>query len=430
MARFLILTFPLAGHVNPAIPIVRKLIEHGHEVLWITGRIFRERVEATGARYRLLPDEIDPGDKELYDLFPQLVELKGWAQVQWYVKHVFLDSSRPMIKAIDHAMQDYPADILIGNSVAPGVFYKSEISNIPSVMFSDTPFGMMSRDTAPSGLGITPGRTILKKLRNRLLNFLVYNLLSRDINRYATALYDELGLKPTQKPGNRGYYENPALKLILQFSTAAFEYPLSDLPDTFHFIGPIVPEPVPDYPLPHWWPELNTTRPVVLINQGTVANNMEDIIVPATLGLRHEDMLVIAVPVPTDDLTEMPDNVRTESFIPFGNILPHVDIMITNGGYGATQMALAHGIPVVIAGATEDKMEVAGRVEWSGCGINLRKKRPSSRIFLDAVREILGNKSYRDNARRFQDEVLRSDAPAKAVALLENLVDEQKGGNV
>jgi UDP:flavonoid glycosyltransferase YjiC (YdhE family) len=104
--------------------------------------------------------------------------------------------------------------------------------------------------------------------------------------------------------------------------------------------------------------------------------------------------------------------------------------MISNGGYGATQMALAHGIPVVIAGATEDKMEVAGRVEWSGCGINLRKKRPSSRIFLDAVREILGNKSYRDNARRFQDEVLRSDAPARAVALLEGLVDEQKGGNV
>jgi UDP:flavonoid glycosyltransferase YjiC (YdhE family) len=53
-------------------------------------------------------------------------------------------------------------------------------------------------------------------------------------------------------------------------------------------------------------------------------------------------------------------------------LLPKVDVMVTNGGYGAVQRALSTGIPLVVAGNTEDKPEVAARVAWSGAGVNLR----------------------------------------------------------
>ena len=49
MARFLIATMPFVGHVNPGLPVARRLIERGHEVRWYTGRRYRERVEATSA---------------------------------------------------------------------------------------------------------------------------------------------------------------------------------------------------------------------------------------------------------------------------------------------------------------------------------------------------------------------------------------------
>jgi UDP:flavonoid glycosyltransferase YjiC (YdhE family) len=51
MARFLIGTIPLVGHVNPALPIARQLVERGHEVWWYTGKNFQSKVEATGARF-------------------------------------------------------------------------------------------------------------------------------------------------------------------------------------------------------------------------------------------------------------------------------------------------------------------------------------------------------------------------------------------
>jgi UDP:flavonoid glycosyltransferase YjiC (YdhE family) len=86
-------------------------------------------------------------------------------------------------------------------------------------------------------------------------------------------------------------------------------------------------------------------------------------------------------------------------------------------------MALAHGIPLVIVGATEDKMEVAARVEWSGSGINLRNNRPSPDSLRKAVREVLANPVYRDNARRIQSDFAQYDAPTRAAELLEALAN-------
>jgi len=63
--------------------------------------------------------------------------------------------------------------------------------------------------------------------------------------------------------------------------------------------------------------------------------------------------------------------------------------MVTNGGYGGTQQALAHGIPLVIAGTTEDKPDVAARVAWAGVGINLKTDAPTPEQVRAAVRTLV-----------------------------------------
>jgi hypothetical protein len=37
MARFLIVTMPFVGHFGAALPLSKKLIEHGHDVWWYIG---------------------------------------------------------------------------------------------------------------------------------------------------------------------------------------------------------------------------------------------------------------------------------------------------------------------------------------------------------------------------------------------------------
>jgi len=215
--------------------------------------------------------------------------------------------------------------------------------------------------------------------------------------------------------------------LIMHNSTSAFEYPRSDQPENVHFIGPILPEPDPTFQPPLWWSDLKGSEPVILVNQGTIATNLDNLIVPTIKGLKDQQMLVVAVPVKEGELGELPEHVRAEPFIPFDHLLPHVDVMVTNGGYGGTQFALAHAIPLVVAGETEDKMEVAARVEWAGAGINLRKQRPSPGEVRDAVKEVLGSPVYRENAKRIQSDFAKYDAPTRAAELLEALASGELG---
>jgi UDP:flavonoid glycosyltransferase YjiC (YdhE family) len=356
---------------------------------------------------------------EFFDFHPELKKLKGLAQIKWWIKHVFLDACSRDIRTIDSVLEDFPADVLVGDSVSLGVFFKSEMGGPPSAEISLLPLALASRDTAPFGSGLLPGTNILTKTRNRMLNFVVYQILFRDVTHYASATRQKLGLAPLHGTFLRARFEIPSL--VVHISTPAFEYYRSDQPEHVRFIGPVIPDPDPTYDPPCWWPDLSESRPVVLANQGTLATNLEDLIVPTISALKDERMLVISVPVKDGQLGDLPENVRAEPYIPFDHLLPHVDVMITNGGYGGVQWALSQGIPLVVAGEAEDKMEVAGRVEWTGTGVNLRKKRPSPNTIRNAVSEVLTNPKFRDNARRIQSDFAKYDAPTRAAELLEAL---------
>jgi UDP:flavonoid glycosyltransferase YjiC (YdhE family) len=84
----------------------------------------------------------------------------------------------------------------------------------------------------------------------------------------------------------------------------------------------------------------------------------------------------------------IPSNARIASFLPYAQIMPEIDLLITNGGYGAVNMAISHGIAVISAGLTEDKEEVSAHVQWSGAGIDLRTNQATPEAIKHAVDEI------------------------------------------
>jgi UDP:flavonoid glycosyltransferase YjiC (YdhE family) len=49
--KVLIATMPFTGHINPFQRVAAELVRRGHEVLWLTGEDFREKVEITGATF-------------------------------------------------------------------------------------------------------------------------------------------------------------------------------------------------------------------------------------------------------------------------------------------------------------------------------------------------------------------------------------------
>jgi uncharacterized membrane protein len=103
-------------------------------------------------------------------------------------------------------------------------------------------------------------------------------------------------------------------------------------------------------------------------------------------------------------------NVKIENVIPFEQILPKVDVFLTNGGFGAVNLALSNGVPMVVAGDTEDKVFTAARVRWTGTGINLETGRSTGEQIRTAVREVLSDKKYRNNAINLRKKFARYNA--------------------
>jgi len=211
----------------------------------------------------------------------------------------------------------------------------------------------------------------------------------------------------------------------LQATVAGFEYPRSDLAPSVRFVGPILAPPSSSLAEPPWWGELGDGRPVVHVTQGTLDNaDLGRLLLLTARALADDDVLVVATtggPDPAPLRRDLPANARLERFIPHDLLLPHCDVMVTNGGYGGVQQALANGVPLVVAGDSEDKPEVAARVQWSGAGINLHTGRPSPAMVARAVRRVLARPSYRERARALQAEIADSDPLGAISAALAEL---------
>lgn len=424
MTRFLIGTIPVFGHVNPALPIARKLVERGHEVWWYTGKGFQSKVEATGARYVPISMGLDASDLATFPeaWLAKRNALKGLAQLRFDLKHFFVDSAVVQLKDCTDILSEFPADVLLSDSLFLGASWIYEKGGPPWAAFGTSGLPFSSCDTAPFGLGLPPNASTLGRVRNRFSNWVFQRVLLNDVTVYLDQVRGSIGLSTEFKgPFDAGL--SPFL--FLQGTVPAFEYPRSDLPPQVQFVGPLLPEPPTDFTPPAWWQDLKSDRPVIHVTQGTVATEADNLIFPTLQALADEDVLVIATtggqPIKTIKLDSLPQNTRVEQFIPHYHLLPHVDVMVTNGGYNGIQVALANGIPLVAAGQTEEKPEICARIEWAGVGINLKTNSPTPTQLRDAVKQVLASPHYRQKAQLVQAEVAHYDAPTLAATLLEQL---------
>jgi MGT family glycosyltransferase len=421
MPRFLLAAIPAAGHIGPLLPIARELVARGHDVAFYTGSRVREPAEATGALYlpHIEARDIDPGNLDAE--FPGRADKKGLARFRYDMREVFIAAVPGQVADVEAHIASFRPDVLLAEPATAGVCTVIEHRHgLPWATCNITVLGVRSRDTAPFGLGLPPPRSALGRLRNRVVAAGIDRTLFAPIDRDYRAMRSRLGLPPATHS-----FIDVTLSphLFLQPTVESFEYPRSDLPPQVHFVGPLLPPPPADFAPPPWWDEVSGPLPVVLVTQGTIATDAGELLLPTLEALRDEPVRVIAVTGGPDPaaLPQPPPNARVERFVPFAALMPHVSVLVSNGGYGGLHFALAHGVPLVVVGATEEKPELVARVNWSGVGIGMRTQRPKPERLRAAVRRVLTEPPYRRRAAELRDEMARYGGPARAVELLAQL---------
>lgn len=425
MARILIATTPASGHINPMVGLARELVDRGHTIWWYTGKVFQAKIERLGANYKPMRSGYDFGGMNREKAFPEMEGKEGLADFIQCFKSIFIAEAPKQMEDILRLLDKFPADLLVGDDMCYGLGFAHEKTGIPLANISNSIYLYSSKDTAPLGSALPYDRSLFGQIRNRLLNLIMDKIVLRELKTYMARTRASVGLPELNKKLLDGITKPPNLYLL--GTLPQFEYPRSDLYENAHFVGAFISPPPEKFDPPAWWKDLDRDRPVVLVTQGTVANNnLNDLLVAAMRSLALEDVLVVAttggIAIENIELHPLPNNVRIEQFIPYHFLMPHLDVMITNGGYGGVQMALSNGVPVIVAGATEEKGEIGMRVARAGVGINLKTATPSEKQIRSAVKTILDQSKYKNQARQLQANYQSYNAAKRSADLCEELL--------
>jgi len=423
MSSIIIAGFPAQGHVTPLLAVAANFVKRGDEVRFITGSLFADKVAATGATYVPLPAEADFDDQPLAERYPERAKLKGLKAGVFDVEHVFARPAKSQYETIVAALAAKPADVVIAESVFVGASFllqRPRSARPAVVMCGVIPLSITSRDTAPFGLGLPPAR-VLNRPRNAALAVIIRRVMQQ-ANRTLNALHREV--HGSDIPWTFIDWGRHADALV-QFTVRSFEYARSDEPSTVAFVGPLSATGS-RASLPEWWADLDGTRPVIHVTQGTVANtDYDQVIAPALRALADDDVLVVITTGgrSVSTLAPLPPNARAATYLPYDELLPRTSVFVTNGGYGGVQHALRYGVPIVATGGKEDKPEVGARIAWSGVGRRIRSERPTPRALRRDILAVLNQPRYRQAARR----VAADMAAAPGFAGLADIVDRLVG---
>ena len=420
MASILMASIPAHGHITPLLTVAENFVRRGDDVRFVTGSRYADKVAATGATFVPLPAEADFDDQHLFESFPERAKLKGVRAAAFDTENVFARPGKAQYETLMAAIAEKPADVVLADPVFVGaiIMVEHRRSTRPAVvMCSIIPLPIDSRDTAPFGLGLQPAR-LLNRPRNAALAAVTHQVWKR-----AQQIIDEThrAVHGKAMPSTLADWGRRA-DAIVQFSVPSFEYSRSDAPANLHYIGPLSATGF-ETPLPDWWADLDGTRPVIHVTQGTVANaDYDQVIAPTLRALADEDVLVVVATGgrPLDTLPPLPANARAAMFLPYDELLPRTSVYVTNGGYGGVQYALRYGVPIVATGGKEDKPEVGARVAWSGVGRRQRTEQPSPRALRRDILAVLKDPRYRQASQR----IAAVMAAAPGFAGLATIVDQ------
>ena len=410
--KILFSTFSGVGHVNPFCAIATELVSRGHEVHWLCGPRFRDRISATGARFipwnsPICDADVTPGKPD--------AGTSGLAASVSQARVIFVDPMLEQVEDYKRALKVFAADVMVVDMFGLGAMTFAEMGGPKYVTMSlqprinfdhpNLPVGQEQGDYWGSPAFMEEFRPLINTARARL------------------------GLNPM--PGTFRFLDamtSPYLHLMQ--TTTAFEPADKIQVPQLRFVGPMRAMSAIDFIPPKWWADIVSRKHfVVHVTQGTYtteSTNSETLIQPTIRALEHEDCLVVGT-VPASDTEAflartLPANVRIERFIPHLDLLPFVDIMITNAGYNGVLAALSHGVPLVCAGISEDKADMSALVAQCGAGINLKTDRPTEAQILNAVKTIRNDLEYARQAKRIQDDFARHDSAVESCDLIEDLV--------
>ncbi|NBC65532.1 MAG: hypothetical protein GVY07_07770 [Bacteroidetes bacterium] len=375
MKTVLIYTSPALGHLYPMMDVAIELRNNGFDVIVQTLRNQKNCIEEENIQHVSISREIESLELQDYTKNNPISQIRS-AFSCWLSRAPYeIDDLRSSIKK-------YNPDLLIVDANTWGAGAFAESLGRPWMMFLPYSLPLSSNDTPAFGPGFSPPRNGMHRLRDRIVDGLVQfavqgiidelNELRSQVGVSALGMYEEIYFKPNS---------------LLYRTAEPFDYPRKKWPGNILPIGPGLWAPPGERQ--EWIDDLPS--PKILVSVSTEKQDDGAIIESALRALSDQQGSMIATTsaIDPEHFKSSGDHVHITRFLPHARVIPKMDLVVTHGGMGTTQRALAAGVPVCVIPWGRDQRETARRVEVSGCGTMVPKNRLNAKRLRNAVHEAM-----------------------------------------
>ncbi len=360
MSRYLFVSLPLTGHVNPMAAVAAALTQLGHEVTWAGSESFLRPLVGPDTAIHPIPLRAHRGQSE-----------RGMAATKSRWEGYIVPHARVTLPGVDAATAKVQPDVLVVDQHAVAGALVAHRYRLPWA------------SVAPTAMELTRPYRALPKVEGWLLGHLA-------------SMWTAAGL-PGEPPHDLRFSPH----LLIAFTGTALTGDL-DWPPNAVLVGPALAARPPDPDFPWQW--LDPGRQHVLVTMGTLSMDLAKgfyervVAMLAPLGDRVQAVVV----APDGAIPDPPGHVLVRPRVPVLELLPHLGAVISHGGLNTVCESLAHGVPLVIAPIKGDQSINASQVATAGAGVrvNIDRVRPAG--LRDALLAVLDEPGYRAAAQRVQ----------------------------
>jgi zeaxanthin glucosyltransferase len=190
-------------------------------------------------------------------------------------------------------------------------------------------------------------------------------------------------------------------------------------PRQFRYAGPFNSGARPEPAFP--WDRL-TGEPIVYASMGTIQNSNADLFrTIAAAASKKQVQLVISIGnlLRPEQITPVPNNAIVVNNAPQLALLKKAAVCITHAGFNTALEALTEGVPQVAIPVTNDQPGVAARIAAHHTGVVEFLEELNESCLSRRLDEVLNNSMYRDNARKLQQAIAKTNGVSVAADLIE-----------
>ncbi len=401
MAKILVFTSPAKGHLYPITPALAELVQRGHQVTVVTLPGSERSLRPLGITVRPLPAELAEDTLDDWNARSRVEALR--AAVRALVERIPVEA-----EALRAAVEAERPDALLIDATTPGAQLYAAAGARPWASWSPMLLPTPSRGVPPYGPGLRPMSGLAGRIRDGALRWVMDRYFDEMLPRMNGARA-EYGLEPLAHM--RDYFTQAPL--LLNFTAPPFDDVRRDWPASIHQVGPGLWAP-PGH-APQWLESID--RPIALVTCSTEFQDDGQLAQIAMDALADSGFHTVVTAGAVDPAAfSIPANARVESFLPHHLILDRTAVVVSHGGMGITQKALAAGVPVCVVPFGRDQSEVARRVVTNAAGTWVPKKKLSPERLRAGVEEAM---TCGEGAARVAAGFAAAGGTARAADLLE-----------